>query len=107
MKACWCTLPLTNPHACDGCPNRNEIPNDTNHWPLIRPVNQPVKRVIEEFDRDGKITKRITEEDVYPQYPLYYLTCTGTSPSVGDPTKNLPTTTCETTGGTNVTTSKQ
>lgn len=107
MKACWCTLPLTDPNACKNCPNNKEPwPNETNHgqpftWPVITPIQQPVKRVIEEFDEKGRLIRRTTEEDVFPASPMYRIDCQPSSTTVGDPTFGLPTTTC-TTGGSSV-----
>jgi len=109
MKACWCTLPLTNPRACEGCPNSNEfgIPNDLNKGnpyklPVYPSLTPPIRRIVEEFDEKGRLTRRTIEEDLFPSSPMYKIDFGPESTTVGDPTEGLPTTTC-TTGDTNAT----
>lgn len=76
MRTCQCTLPYTNPKACESCPNNKEIedfnslkiptsPSNAN-WPqdFSKPTEpkNPYKRTVTEYDKEGKVTKVIVEE---------------------------------------------
>ncbi len=103
MRSCNCTLP---PSCCVNCSNNREYPHENSNtyipnpfpvaptitWPsCLQPFVSPQvptgKRVIEEFDSEGKIVKRTTEDIVapelnpwYPSYPIAtYTTSTVTS----------------------------
>ena len=82
MKACWCTLPYTNPDACKGCSNYENVDNSGNYWdypsyPTVPYPQFPTKTVkrttktIEKYGPDGEYLGKevITtdEEDIQVQ----------------------------------------
>jgi len=103
MRTCQCTLPYTNPKACETCPNNTEVGehNSMNiptwpqkqDWPQEWPQDweykehkNPYKRTITEYDKDGKVTKLIVEE--YDQTPILPLWSMQTI-STGDTTSTV------------------
>jgi hypothetical protein len=99
MRTCQCTLPYTNPKACETCPNNKEVGEydsvniptwpQKQEWPQdwgYQEHKKPYKRTVTEFDKDGKVTKLIVEE--YDQIPILPLWSTQTI-STGDTTSTV------------------
>ena len=61
MLSCNCTLDGTP--ACKQCPNYSAVFGKPYEppWPFLWWGNIPYKKVIEEYDKDGKLIKRTVE----------------------------------------------
>ena len=103
FRACNCTLPYFNPGACERCCNRNLypqiIPNAWTYVPAYKPTKTMIetwkdgkhiieekdeqgneKKTTEEFDSQGRLIKRTTEETkAIPETTYVYPVGNGTS----------------------------
>ena len=88
MKACWCTLYITNPDACEKCPENTAVGyvqvSESAHNQLVQPLQDwqelldgwrirktiepkeiwtiKTKKITEKYDENGNLIEKIIEE---------------------------------------------